>query len=390
MVQKIVCPFCFYTCAVREIAFRCMTPTCPGREADTIYAEARGYGATVSGRVFVPAVRLFQFGVPREAECDKCHHVSHTHICPHCHFELSHDIGQIDQRVIAIIGGRATGKTHYIASLLVSLQHHIGRQFGISIRMLGDTTQERWERDFYVPLFVNKKVLQPNRPAETDPEIKSPLLFRLTFNGEGEVRRALNISFFDTAGEDMNSLTTMSLQNRYITHSDGIVFLLDPLQIPGIRKQLHDINMPPSDQRASPEYIVGRLRDLFEKEQKLRPTQPVKVPIAFTLSKVDTLFSLLEPDSEFHHPGRHCGYLDLDDVHSVHTEVTHYLKSWINPNFTSTIHNSFAHYNYFGVSSLGKQPDANNSLASVSPLRVEDPFLWILYQLGLVKGKARR
>jgi hypothetical protein len=233
-------------------------------------------------------------------------------------------------------------------------------------------------------------VLQPNRPAEIDPEVKSPLIFRLTFNSEKNSRRALNISFFDSAGEDMTSLTTMSIQNRYITMADGIVFLLDPLQIPYIRQQLPAANMPPADRKASPEYIVGRLRDLFEREHKLRPTQKVKVPIAFTLSKMDTLFHLLEPGSEFHHPGQHYGYLDFDDVQSVHTETANYLKTWINRNFCNVIHDNFACYNYFGVSSLGEQPDASNRLTAVSPLRVEDPFLWILYQLGLVKGKKRR
>ncbi|MBV9227943.1 MAG: hypothetical protein JOZ18_01425 [Chloroflexi bacterium] len=366
-----------------------MAPTCTGRETDSVYAEASGYGATVMGRVLVPRKRLFDFKVPFEVECDTCQHVSRTRLCPHCHFELSHDIGQIDQRIIAIIGGRATGKTHYIASLITRLQHDTGKNFDLAVRMLGDKTQERWERDFYVPLFVHKTVLQPNRPAEIDPEVKSPLIFRLTLNSEKNSRRALNISFFDSAGEDMTSLTTMSIQNRYITQADGIVFLLDPLQIPYIRQQLPAANMPPADRKASPEYIVGRLRDLFEREHKLRPMQKVKVPIAFTLSKMDTLFHLLEPGSEFHHPGQHYGYLDFDDVQSVHTEAANYLRTWINANFCNVIHDNFACYNYFGVSSLGEQPDTSNRLTAVSPLRVEDPFLWILYQLGLVKGKKR-
>ncbi|HLZ63265.1 MAG TPA: hypothetical protein VKR06_40550 [Ktedonosporobacter sp.] len=366
-----------------------MAPTCSGRGTDTVYATARGSAKMMMGQVIAPARRSLVLGIPREATCDTCKTISHTRLCPHCHFELSHDVGLIDQRIIAIIGGRATGKTHYIASLITRLQQEIASQFGFTIRMLGDHTQERWERDFYRPLFIRKTVLQPNRPAEVDPQVKAPLIFRLTFENAGR-KRVLNLSFFDTAGEDMASLGTMSLQNRYITHADGIVFLLDPLQIPDVRQQFPAAVLPPADPSVSPEHIISRLRDLFERDQALRVTQKVRTPIAFALSKLDVLFPLLEPGSEFHHPGGHCGYLDLDDVQSVHTEVANYLALWISANFRGIIDGGFARYTYFGVSSLGEQPDPENRVSAVSPLRVEDPFLWILYQLGFVKGKRRR
>lgn len=389
LLQKIVCPFCFHSFSPQEIQFRCVTLTCSGRERDEIYAKERGYGVTVMGRVLTPPRRKFIPGLPLEAECDRCRNISRTRICPKCHFELSHDVGQIDQRIIAIIGGRATGKTHYIASLITRLQHETGKHFNLTVRMLGDNTQERWDRDFYTPLFVRRTVLQPNRPAEVDSQVKAPLMFRLTFR-KGMYKRALNISFFDSAGEDMTSLTTMSLQNRYICHADGIIFLLDPLQISSVRQQAVGANLPPVDSKASLENIVGRLRDLFEREYNLRATWRVNTPIAFTLSKVDTLLPLLEPGSELHHPSTHSGYLDLDDVQSVHTEMVNYLTTWIHPTFISSINDSFAHYKFFGVSSLGEQPDANNRLKTVSPLRVEDPFLWILYQMHLISGRKRR
>lgn len=386
--RKTICPFCFHAFTLSTMRFRCLAPTCKGRETDTIYAEVRGSEAVTMGRVLLPGKVPFG-SFPHEAICDACNTISHTRLCPFCHFELPHDVGQVDQRIIAIIGGRATGKTHYIASLITRLQHEVGKNFGFTVRMLGDQTQERWERDFYTPLFVRKTILQPSRPAEIDPEIKSPLIFRLTFNGS-RYRRVLNLSFFDSAGEDMGSLVTMALQNRYITYADGIIFLLDPLQIPNVRQQLPSANFPPADLKASPEYIVGRLRDLFEREHRLRPTQKVKVPIAFTLSKIDTLFPLLEPGSEFHHAGHLARSFDLDDVQSVHSEILTYLSLWMNPNFCNIIHNSFARYNYFGISSLGEQPDQNNRLSAINPIRVEDPFLWILYQFGLIRGKKRR
>ena len=394
-IQKITCPFCFCAFSPPELRFRCMHPDCPGRSPDPEYATARGYGVTIMGRVLVPAKRRLGTRFPHEVGCDLCKQISHTPLCPNCHFELSHDIGQIDQRIIAIIGARATGKSHYIASLVNRLQRETGQSFAFSVRMLGDNTQERWERDFYTPLFIDKRVLQPTQPAAIDSRVKAPLIFRIAFAGAG-YKRVLNISFFDSAGEDMTSLTTMSVQNRYICHADGIIFLLDPLQIPIVRhrlttfNQLNTANLPIADSKASPENIVGRLRDLFERENKLRATQKVKIPLAFTLSKIDTLRPLLEPGSPLLLPGDHRGgYLDLDDVQSVSTEIANYMADWINPSFCNIINTGFASYNYFGVSSLGEQPD-NDHLSRVSPLRVEDPFLWLLYKLDLIKGKKRR
>ncbi len=100
--QKITCPFCFSAFSPQELRFRCVGPSCSGRAPDAIYATARGYGVTQMGRVLIPTKRAF--GLPRVAICDACKTESRTRICPVCHFELSHDVGQIDQCIIAIIG----------------------------------------------------------------------------------------------------------------------------------------------------------------------------------------------------------------------------------------------------------------------------------------------
>ena len=381
----ITCPFCFRQFSSQELRFRCSNTYCPEPLPDEIYAMARGYAPMPMGRVLVPGRRMF--GQPNGVACDICGQVSHRRICPYCHQELSEDIGHVDQRIIAIIGGRATGKTHYIASLVNRLKNEVAQNFNVQAEMMNEETKVRWENDFYTPLFVRKVVLQPTRPAGIDSTVRAPLMFRFTFS-DGSRLRAINISFFDSAGEDMTSVDTMSVQNRYICHADGIIFLLDPLQIPTVRQQLAtSANVPPADYKASPEAIVGNLRRLFERQQGLPPTQKVKVPVAFTLSKIDTLLPILDASSALQRPANHPGWLDLDDVRSVNTEISSFLSEWINPSFMIGVRNGFACYNFFGISSLGEQPDASNRLSVVSPLRVEDPFLWLLHRLGLIKGR---
>jgi Double-GTPase 2 len=386
--QKITCPFCFAEFSAQELRFRCIGLSCTGRAVDEVYARARGLVPTNMGRVLTPGKRAF--GLPRVVECDVCKKETRTRICPTCHFELSHDVGQIDQRIIAIIGGSNTGKSHYIAALITRLQHEVGANFKFSVSMIGDGTRERWLNDFYIPLFERKSVLQPTQGVQLDSRVKIPLIFRLTLSNGNHIR-ALNLSFFDTAGEDMTALAldTLSVEARYISQADGVIVLLDPLQIGSVRQKLPYVNTPPPDPKARPEFIVARLRELFERRENLPANKKVPVPIAFTLSKVDTLLSIVEPGSALQRPSEHFGLVDLTDVQSVSTEISNYLREWIDPNFCNTIENQYANYRYFGVSSLGGQP-VNAQLDTVNPLRVEDPFLWILYQLKLVKGKEMR
>lgn len=388
--QSITCPFCFSTFSAQEMLFRCVAPGCSGRVSDPVYANARGFGLIPMGRVLSPVKQ--RVGIPRVTECDQCKKETRTRICPNCHFELPHDIGQIDQRIIAIIGGSNTGKSHYIAALITRLQHEVGANFSFGVSMLGDGTRERWLSDFYRPLFENKTVLQPTLQSAVDSRVKNPLIFRLTL-GQNNARRALNLSFFDTAGEDMTALglDTLSIEARYICKADGIIVLLDPLQIDSVRQSLpSSVNTPRPDPKARPEFITGRLRELMERRLNIAPTKKVKTPVAFALSKIDTLRPIVAPDSALLRQSEHFGALDLDDIQSVSTEVGSYLQTWINPNFTNIINLNFNRYCYFGVSSLGSQPDAQNHLAVVNPKRVEDPFLWILYQLSLIKGKKGR
>ncbi len=50
---------------------------------------------------------------------------------------------------------------------------------------------------------------------------------------------------------------------------------------------------------ARPEFIVERLRELMEGYHNLSGSKKISIPVAFTFSKVDTLRSIVAPDSAF-------------------------------------------------------------------------------------------
>lgn len=391
----LTCPYCFGQFAFEDARYRCMNDACKGQAPDPEYVSKRGLSLVPMGRVLVGR-RSLHLG--EGVRCDSCGVRSTTRVCPYCHQDLGPELGQIkDQKIIAIIGGRATGKTNYIAALINRMQTEVAARFGTAVNMIGEDTRQRWRNDFYTPLFIRKEVLGGTQSAAVDPSVRAPLMFRFKF-ADGSRLRVLNISFFDAAGEDLHTLSTMSVYNRYICHADGIIFLLDPLQIPTVREELTLGNhlpaasLPVEDVHAYPEYIVENLRMLFEQELRLAPQQKVKVHIAFALSKVDALMPLLDSGSALKRPSRHPGWLDLRDVAWVNTEIENYLVSWIHDAFMNGIRHNFASYTFFGVSAFGDQPDASNLRlrGTISPLRVEDPFLWILYKLGFIQSNNGR
>ena len=184
----------------------------------------------------------------------------------------------------------------------------------------------------------------------------------------------------------MQSLDALSTEARYICFASGIIFLLDPLQIDAVRQQVPAEILPKLDPQADPIHIVERLRELFERQFRLPAARKVDIPVAFVLAKADTLLPIIDPGSPLHLAGDHFGYFNQADAQSVHTEIWNYLASWMGERFSNRVEADFKTFQYFGVSSLGKTPDISGGLTTVAPMRVEDPFLWLLHRFGIIKG----
>ena len=389
MKSTITCPFCFEDFKYSEAEYSCANARC-AQEEDRVYAEARSLTRAVRSHVFkgpAPSVLSRLSNRIPSASCDKCGRPSSKRLCPSCHFELSHDAGLTDDHLIAIIGAKNTGKGHYFGTLVYRLEHETGMQFQFSLRQLGDETRERYPTDYEKPLFERRTTLTPTTPAAVDHKTKTPMVFRLTLRDGKRTIKAVNLSFFDSAGEDMRSLDTMSTEARYISRAAGIIFLLDPLQIPAVRQQVPSANLPEADVNSQPVHIVERLIELFERERGLAAIDRIETPVAFVLSKIDMLLPILNPGSALFRTGEHFGYFNLSDAQTVHTEIWNYLQTWMGAGFPSRVETGFETHHYFGVSSLGRPPSDQGKLESISSIRIEDPLLWLLYKFGLISGK---
>ena len=390
MAKDILCPYCFERTDTSKLLFRCRNKKCPGQREDKIYAEYQGLlKAPIMGKTFIGEKKGLArfFGSSDkllEAECPECNKKTTQRACPKCHYELKYVGNNIDEKMVAIIGGRASGKSSYIAVLINRLENEVGKNFNAGLMADSDRTRNRYKNDFYKPIFIEKRMLGGTVTAERNPDVKKPMIFRMTFDNQGK-RKAVNLVLFDTAGEDMASDDAMFTHTRYISESDGIIFLLDPFQIDTVRDLVPE-NLQDKQEDADPNEIVDRLYQLHEENQKVKSLQKIKKPVAFTLSKSDALFPIIEPDSGLHRSGEHFGYLNEADVQSVHTEISTYLEEWMGSGFDNKVRTYFDCYRYFGVSAFGRSP-VGKKIESISPLRVEDPLLWVFNQLKIIEAK---
>jgi len=397
--KDFVCPYCFSKQDLYKIKFRCQnSPSKCSLEIDHEYADFRGNSPMPMNRVFeipYPKSTIEKFKalqLPKELECPNCSELSSIRVCPNCHTELPYTIGEHKDLVFAVIGAKESGKSHYISVLINTIENQISRLFNANLQHLDDNTIRKYNEEFYNPIFKNKEVIPETRSARGDYNVKMPMVFSLSFMnkniwGKSTISNVTTISFFDTAGEDLNAQETMKTENKYIYNSSGIILLVDPLQIMEVRNQLMSkgINLPKINTET--EDIISRVAKLIRTAQKLSVDERIDIPIAVAFSKIDALVELLDKSSSLLTSGKHEGYYNLSDANNVSTEIENLMVEWAGFHLVQQMKHNFKNYSFFGVSALGSNPHGLNKIEKLRPIRVEDPFLWLLYKNHIISDR---
>lgn len=400
--RNYICPFCFEKNNLYDVKFRCSNQ--PGRCApvpDKIISKFRGLSAPKNMQriVSIPAPtnkmeKLKALKMPRSAFCDACHEKTTKRVCPNCHSELPHTIGEYKDLIFSVIGAKEAGKSHYIAMLIEKIKNEIGLNFNCNLHPLNDDTIKRYRTGFYNPIFRNKQVIQATRSAKADFNVRNPMIYTLSFMGKGlfrknKIRDVATIEFFDTAGEDLDDENTMAVENKYIYNSSGIIFLLDPLQLPSVRDLLPS-NTDLPNENSEADDLVARSANLIRKANNLKATDLIDIPVAVAFSKIDALKPILDPSTCLNYPNKHNGTFDLGDFKDVSGEMESYIIEWAGANLIQQLKSNFKNYAFFGLSALGCNPHGTQKIKNLRPNRVEDPFLWLLWKYKLIKANKSR
>lgn len=393
MTSSLHCPYCYEPFAERQIRFRCTgNPSRFGGrcdpEVDELLRQRTGFGGAL------PPV-FDGYGRWASAECPKCRSVTTTRVCPACHSRLPVFFGKVRSRLIALVGAKETGKTVFMTVLVHELMHRVGDRLNVSITGADDSTRHRFSGDYEVPLYREARLLAPTTTAGLDG--REPLVFRFTTERRGLFGRNAGaqhtlMSFFDTAGEDLTSQRSVEENVRYLAAADGIVLLLDPLQMRGAR----DLAAPGTRLPAAgsvdddPVNVLERITDLIMAKDARKPTETIDKPLAVAFTKLDTLTHDLKETSPLRRPAPETPYFDEADSREVHAEIQRLLARWDGARIDQIAKHHFRRYRYFGLSALGETPTPDNRVSprGVRPYRVADPFLWILGEFQAIRVKG--
>ncbi len=370
MINQFVCPNCFEKKSLNDVQYIC-----------TNTRQDKNCSHAIERKPFKPADRS------KNPKCDECGQVLTMKTCPACDFELPMSVGTSKDYPVAIIGAKESGKSNYVAVLINQLKNDVGKAFNCSLYATGgDRTIRRYNTEFYEPLFRKKVCVRG-----TDAGKVEPLIYSLLFNKKGLFgrNRAVSLTFFDTAGENLNSQAQMSTHNRYLSHAAGIILLLDPLQLPYIRTALQN-KIPLPQENEDTNNILSRAIAIIRNENKLTDlSKKIDIPIAIAFTKIDAVDELIDPASCLKNESTHIrkGYFSNVDFNDSNMEMQSLVDKWLGAELYQQISTQFQKFAFFGLSSLGSNPDESLNIPKFRPFRVTDPFLWILAQEGLIESK---
>ena len=397
-MSEFVCPFCFAKTNTREIIFQCVNPNCTWKDQVrtaflhdlplSLVDENRAENHPTVWKARAPGFfsRFFGAANPDSGECPDCHLRSTIRVCPECHSPFPHGVDDLSNMVIAIVGAKETGKSHYIAVLIQRIRQ-LYKSFNWTLSAMDDETINLYKSHFYNPLYISQpaRTLDVTQSARANAVVKKPLLYSLSMTSRNRYH-SVTLAFFDTAGEDMDDERQMRIINRYIYNASGIIILLDPLQLPNVRSKFESGNLPQAGNTYGGD-IINRISNLIRTGSGVSRNSKISIPLAVTFSKIDMMRDILGGDSPVFQQSRHRNCLNLREFEGL----SGHIRDWIDQLDTQqTLVQQTLDYTdvgFFGVSSLGGNPSSDGLLPfAPCPMRVEDPFLWILWKKGFIQG----
>src|SRR5262249_28678272 len=148
--------------------------------------------------------------------------------------------------------------------LVHELMNRVGQELGAALNACDDRTSRRYRDDYERLLYQDRSAPPTTQSAAAD--LRAPLVYRLTVRRRRWLLRrgaSLTLVLFDPAGEDLTSEGSTDRHLRYLGVADAIVFLVDPLELPGAAADLR----PAARAASSPQQPAASL-----------PQQPLEQP----------------------------------------------------------------------------------------------------------------
>ncbi len=313
---------------------------------------------------------------------DKYNEESKKRLCPYCHNELPYSAGRAPSNIIAIIGASQVGKSVYMASLIRTLETTTAHNFEAACMPINSETSRRFRSQYVDPLFIQNSLIESTQKERK----QEPFIFQFKFK---DTKKApLSLVFFDVAGEGMVEEEYLELYANHIKNAAGILFLVDPLQLSTIRYKLQQgQNGDFTSQYQESRDVVVTLAQHFIGNEENGQTS---IPTAVVITKSDMLTTLTEEEGEYIKANSnifknymHKDFFNLDEYNNINGEVQRFIEK-VDMAFKDAVEVHFKNVSYFAVSSLGQNPVEGHLEGVIQPVRIDEPFLWLLYKLGYI------
>ncbi|MCD4786509.1 MAG: hypothetical protein K8T10_22000 [Candidatus Eremiobacteraeota bacterium] len=358
--------------------------------------------------------------------------------CPESKYHiLPATAGTREILIIGFVASKYSGKTTYLTSLMEWLTNRASNDFEISITPATEETKEIFERELYYYLFEHRlqlgvtvgtpppliydltidgklwggKKIALGKGLNIDGKFKIPLDGRLFGVKQGQPvtlafhhtagqmpmfavlknqKRSVTLVFYHTAGENFDEPEVVRKMVRYLKVASGLIFVIDPLKFEAVCNQLPD--SAPKHQfggELSPKEIIDRCMMEMENEVVVAQAGKFSIPIACVFTMCDVLrdYGLIDPNRLWCSDRVHKGHFNIEAHNDMTGMMGEYMQRWC-PAAYNTIRQKFSRHAFFGVSATGCAPAKKTGIYDfISPWRVEDPLLWLLYELGVIPGR---
>lgn len=292
--------------------------------------------------------------------------------CPNC--SASFGANEAVPVCIPVVGGPSVGKTCFISAVMKELIEDICPQNGLTV----DFNEGK------SPLYQRNKIECDEMIRKYDQGVlqtktanQNPLAYNFFIKGKFLVPERL-MYIYDIAGEALFTQDALTTQKQY-DYSHGIIFLVDPLAIPEVRRRY----------QGKPDFPKHRvtesdINDTFEsflhnfkRISGLSSRKLSKVPCAIVINKTDAYdlenkIGFKAVAAALVNPPKGKKFKSFEDA------MSYVARKWLIDNgmlnFVKQVEMSFKAKQYFTCSSLGHVQDGRG----FSSVRVFLPVKWIL------------
>lgn len=364
-MSKFTCPYCYGEHTIEDCNVTCSF----GMQVSGVSEKCKLEKSAKDSSGWIKA--------EQKKKCMKCTEARKRIYCPTINKEIPTGFLSGASLPIALIGAKASGKSNYIAVLINEIRRKMTSRFNCTLDISCSEESKNYYDDYYYnPLFEKGELVSGTSSGQEIP----PLIFPLRFmNDRNRIKKITALTFYDTAGENLDSDDSVLIFNKYIPNAKGIILLLDPLQVPSIRKQLEG-KMPLPEKNTDAAEILSRIIQNIRDVKNIKGT--IKIPLALAFTKLDALskFGIIPEGSCLKEESEHLsrGGFVLSDFENTNIEMSAILENWLDDEILQMM-KQFSKYSMFGLSTLGDVPKGNLvPNAGIKPQRVLDPLLWIL------------